>query len=205
MKVDPSSVRTKTAREAANLLYTGIEKEFKQAKLKAARTFNEKFLPTNLEVALELDRIAEEQEGIARKERLVRMRREALKLMQILKTFTPVLTGSVWRGTIHHDSDIDIVVYHDEPEDVLKVLKLNGVRIIHSEWVRVTEKGKRKGSFHIYTESSSKEKTEIKLNNPEDAEKREKCDIYGDTIRGLHALELEKMLKENPTQRFLPS
>lgn len=205
LEANPSSVRTKIAREAANLLYTGIEKEFKQAKLKAARTFNEKFLPTNLEVALELDRIAEEQEGTARKERLVRMRTEALKLMQMLKTLKPVLTGSVWRGTIHRDSDIDIVVYHDEPEDVLKVLKLNGIRTMHSEWVKVTEKGKRKGSFHIYAESSSKEKVEIRLSNPEDAGNREKCDIYGDIIKGLHAPELEKVLKENPTRQFLPS
>lgn len=205
MEVHHSSIRTKLAREAASLLYTGIEKEFKQAKLKAARTFNVKFLPTNLEVALELDRIAEEQEGIARKERLVRMRTEALKLMQMLKALKPILTGSVWRGTIHRGSDIDIAVYHDEPEDVLRVLKLNGIRITHSEWVKVTEKGKREGSFHIYVESSSKERVEIRLSNPEDEGKREKCDIYGDIIKGLHTLELERVLKENPTRQFLPS
>lgn len=205
MEVHHSSIRTKLAREAASLLYTGIEKEFKQAKLKAARTFNVKFLPTNLEVALELDGIAEEQEGIARKERLVRMRREALKLMQMLKALKPVLTGSVWRGTIHRGSDIDIAVYHDEPEDVLRVLKLNGIRITHSEWVKVTEKGKREGSFHIYVESSSKERVEIRLSNPEDEGKREKCDIYGDIIKGLRTPELERVLKENPTRQFLPS
>jgi hypothetical protein len=69
----------------------------------------------------------------------------------------------------------------------------------------VTEKGKREGSFHIYVESSSKERVEIRLSNPEDEGKREKCDIYGDIIKGLHTLELERVLKENPTRQFLPS
>jgi predicted nucleotidyltransferase len=55
--------RTKVAREAANLIYSGIEKEYKQAKLKAAEAVGSHFLPTNLEVAIELDRMAEEREG----------------------------------------------------------------------------------------------------------------------------------------------
>src|SRR4030042_1294952 len=71
--------KTKVAREAAVLLYFGTEKEYKQAKLKAAKTLRTNFLPTNLEVALELDHIAEENEGVARKQRLVQMREGALK------------------------------------------------------------------------------------------------------------------------------
>jgi hypothetical protein len=71
---DVDDIHCRVAREAATLLYFGAEKEYKQAKLKAAKTFGVHFLPTNLEVALELDRIAEEKEGSARKERLVLMR-----------------------------------------------------------------------------------------------------------------------------------
>jgi hypothetical protein len=36
--VDSVSSRKRVAREAANLLYYGAEKEYKQAKLKAAKT-----------------------------------------------------------------------------------------------------------------------------------------------------------------------
>ncbi len=47
--VDSISSRKGVAREAANLLYCGAEKEYEQAKLKAARTFRLHFMPTNLE------------------------------------------------------------------------------------------------------------------------------------------------------------
>lgn len=204
MEVDSQSLRRKIAREAANLLYSGVEKEFKQAKLKAARTLNGSFLPTNLEVALEVDIIAEEKEGPARKERLVRMRKEALETMKALREYRPLLVGSVWRGTIHYDSDIDVVAYHDEPEDVLRILKQGTIKIRQAEWVAVTKKGKRRGSFHIYGESPDKEKVEIKINSLDEAGKTERCETYGDEIRGLNIYELERLLKENPTRRFVP-
>ena len=205
MNVDSLKLRKRIAREAASLLYFGVEKEYKQAKLKAAKTVKSKFLPTNLEVALELDKIAEENEGSARKERLIQMRKEALKLMKILKAYKPLLIGSVWRGTICHDSDVDIVVYHDEPEDILKILKQNDLKIMQAEWVAVTKKGKRKGSFHVYAELPIKEKAEIKIVQSLEAFMKEKCEIYGDEITGLSVQKLEKLLKENPTQRFVPS
>ena len=121
------SLRTRITREAANLLYSGVEKEYKQAKLKAAKTLGARLLPSNSEVAIELDRIAGENEGSARQKRLIQMRREALTLMCLLKAYTPVLVGSVWRGTIHHDSDIDIVVYHDQFDDILNALRKNSI------------------------------------------------------------------------------
>lgn len=199
------SLREKVAKEAANLIYAGIEKEFKQAKLKAAKTFGAHFLPTNLEVALEIDRLAEEREGSARQERLVKMRQDALILMHILKEHSPLLIGSVWRGTIHYASDIDIAVCHNEPADVMDTLRRSGVKLVQAERVTVTKKGKRKGSFHIYVELLDKEKAEIKVVQSSEASRKEKCGIYGDQIRGLNIKELERMLGENPLQRFVPS
>ena len=205
MDTNSVSLREKVAKEAANLIYTGIEKEFKQAKLKAAKTFGAYFLPTNLEVALEIDRLAEEREGSARQERLVKMRQDALKLMRILKEHSPLLIGSVWRGTIHYASDIDIAVCHNEPADVMDTLRRSGVKLVQAERVTVTKKGKRKGSFHIYVELLDKEEAEIKVVQSSEASRKEKCDIYGDQIRGLNIKELERMLRENPLQRFVPS
>jgi predicted nucleotidyltransferase len=204
LSISSPSLRKKVAREAANLLYFRAEKEYKQAKQKAAKTFGVHFLPTNLEVAMELENIADENEGKARQEHLIQMRKEALNLMRILKAYKPLLIGSVWRGTIRNGSDIDIVVYCDEPDDIVKTLKQNNLRIMQTEWVTVTKKGKRKASFHIYAESPAKEKVEIKIVSSEEATKKEKCEIYGDEITGLHIKELEKLLKENPSQRFAP-
>ena len=191
--------------EAANLLYTGAEKEYKQAKLKAAKTFGLHYLPSNIEVAMEIDRIADENEGPARQERLVRMRKEALRLMKIVHAYDPVLVGSVWRGTIHHESDVDIIVHHEESEDVVKTLERNNLKITRKERVSVTKRGKKKASFHIHVQSPINEQVEIVVHSPEEACLREKCDIYGDDVTGLRTEELEKMLKESPTQRFVPS
>jgi len=198
------SLRKKVAKEAAHLLYFGVEKEYKQAKLKAAETFRVHFLPTNLEVAIELDRIAEEKEGATRKNRLIQMRKEALKLMKILKTYYPVLIGSVWRGTIHRQSDIDITVYHDEPNDILKVINQSNIIVTRAEWVTITKEGSKKQSFHIYLELPTENKAEIIVRSSEEANRKERCEIYGDTITGLRIQELEKTLQENPTQRFVP-
>jgi predicted nucleotidyltransferase len=199
-----SSIRGKIAREAANLLYSGAEKEYKQAKLKAAKILRLNLLPTNLEVALELDKIAEEHEGPARQDRLVQMRKQALKLMKILKAYKPVLVGSVWRGTIHHESDIDIAVYHDDPEIILISLKHGNFNVTLIEPVAITKKGKRKSSLHVHIDLPMKEKAELKICNSEEAGRKEKCEIYGDEIIGLDTSELERLLRENPAQRFLP-
>ncbi len=198
------SSRKKVAIEAATLLYDGVEKEYKQAKLKAAKTFGLHYMPTNLEVALEIDRIAEEKEGPAREERLIIMRKEALRMMRFLELYDPVLVGSAWRGTIHHDSDMDIIVHHGEPRQVLEAVEQTGLKIERTEWVSVTERGKKKSSFHIHALSPIKEEVEIIVHDPEEACVKVTCEIYGDEISGLRPEELETVLKENPTKRFLP-
>ena len=197
------SLRTRIAREAACLLYSGVEKEYKQAKLSAARALGSRFLPSNLEVAIELDGIAGGSEGQARQERLIRMRQEALAFMRLLKAYSPVLVGSVWRGTINHNSDIDIIVYHDQFDDVLNTLKKKRIRITDAEQIIVTKKGRRKGSFHIHAESPTREMIEIKVTSSEEVETKVKCEIYGDEIVGLRIGELNRLLKENPTRRFV--
>lgn len=199
-----TNLRQKIAREAATLLYSGIEKEYKQAKLKAAKTFGTHFLPTNLEVAKEFDEIARENEGATRRKRLVKMRKEALKLMKVLKAFAPVLTGSVWRGTTHQKSDIDIVVYHDEPNDILATLKQNKLRVLRTERMTVTKQGQKKTSLHLHLDSPNNEKAEVIVRSLEEINNKGKCETFGDTITGLNIQELEKTLNKNPTKRFVP-
>jgi predicted nucleotidyltransferase len=203
LNADPDS-KCNVAREAATLLYFGAEKEYKQAKLKAAKTLGSHFLPSNLEVAIELDKIAEENEGSARKERLIQMRQEALKTMLILREHCPLLIGSVWRGTIRRGSDIDIAVYHDVPDEILRLLEKAGFRISKTEWTTVTKKGKHEASFHIYVETSGKQTAELVVRSLEEAGRKRKCEIFGDEIKGLNIRELERVLKESPAQKFTP-
>ncbi|HEX7482408.1 MAG TPA: nucleotidyltransferase domain-containing protein [Candidatus Bathyarchaeia archaeon] len=198
-------LKQRVAREAATLLYFGAEKEYKQAKDKAAKTFGVHFLPSNLEVALELDKIAEENEGPKRKERLIQMRKEALAIMRLLGGFCPVLIGSVWRGTIKQGSDIDIAVYADNSEKILTVLKAGGVKILKTGWTTVNKLGATLESFHIYAETQAKHGLEIVARSREEAGKKRKCETFGDELKGLNINELEKVLDSNPTQQFIPS
>jgi predicted nucleotidyltransferase len=199
-----SDLRCKIAKEAATLLYFGAEKEYKQAKVKAAKTLGAHFLPTNLEVAVELDKIAEAQEGPARKERLIQMRSEALNIMKPLRAYGPILIGSVWRGTIRRGSDIDISACHDMPDEIVSILEKSGVKVSKTEWTTVTKRGKTEASFHIYVEPSGKQKVEIVVRSPEEASRKRKCEIFGDDLIGLSVHELERVLKENPAQKFVP-
>ena len=202
---DDFDLKHRVAREAATLLYFGAEKEYKQAKDKAALTFGVHFLPSNLEVALELEKIAEENEGAKRKERLVQMRVEALSVMRLLRGFCPVLIGSVWRGTIKRGSDIDIAVYADEPEEITESLKSGGIKVLKAAWTTVNKRGSTLESYHIYAETPAKHGLEIVARSREEAGKKRKCETFGDELKGLNIKELEKILESNPTQQFIPT
>jgi predicted nucleotidyltransferase len=202
---DDFDLKRRVAREAATLLYFGAEKEYKQAKDKAAQTLGTHFLPSNLDVALELDKIAEENEGVKRRARLIEMRQEALDVMRLLSAFCPVLIGSVWRGTIKIGSDIDIAVYTDDSEKIIDALKADGVKITKTVWNTVNKKGATLESFHIYAQTQAKHGLEIVVRASEEAGKKRRCETFGDELKGLNIKELEKVLQSNPTQRFIPS
>jgi predicted nucleotidyltransferase len=202
---DDYDLKCRVAKEAATLLYFGAEKEYKQAKTKAAQTLGTHFLPSNLDVALELDKIAEENEGATRKERLIQMRSEALKIMKLLDAFCPVLIGSVWRGTIRRGSDIDIAVYSDEPEEIASILRAKGMKVSRTTWTSVNKQGATLSSFHIYGETVARHALEIVARSREEAGRRRKCEIFGDELKGLNIKELEKTLAGNPTQQFIPT
>ena len=196
--------RRKVAREAAVLLYTSQEKEYKQAKERAALNLCIRILPTNIEVARELDFIAEENEGHLRQERLIRMRKEALETMFALELFNPKLVGSVWRGTVNINSDIDIAVYSSNRDQVLRKIKEKGFNIVKTEVIFGPSQKNAKESFHITVMFPSGDKAEIVVRDTEDKNQRNKCEIYGDEIKGLNTRQLSKILKEDPLRRFVP-
>ena len=200
-----TDLKHRVAREAANLLYFGVEKEYRQAKTRAAQILGTHFLPSNLEVALELDRIAEENEGENRKERLIQMRKEALQVMKLLDAYCPLLIGSVWRGTIRQRSDIDIAVYADEPQEIVDILRAQGIKTLKTAWTSVNKHGRTLASLHVWAETSANYGLEIVVRGSEEEGEKRKCEIFGDEIKGLKTKDLERLLKDNPTQRFIPA
>lgn len=199
-----ASLKQRVAREAALLLYTSQEKEYKQAKQRAAQNLGTRVLPSNTEVAKELDNLADETEGSARQERLLQMRREALQIMKTLRHVHPRLIGSVWRGTAHKDSDIDIVTFSSEPTTVLEKLEHEGFEAEKTEWQSAPKLDKREKSFHIYLKLPSGSEVEVVVRSLERMNQKIKCEIYGDTVTGLTTSQLERLLEENPLQKFVP-
>ncbi|MEJ2243416.1 MAG: DUF4269 domain-containing protein [Candidatus Bathyarchaeota archaeon] len=197
-------LRNRVAQEAALLLYTCQEKEYKQAKQQAASTLGVRVLPSNVEVAEELDIIAQEREGSERKRSLLRRRKLAKEIMTELVEFNPVLVGSVWRGTDRKTSDIDICVFSENTQQVLKQLEKQGYSIRGTQRCSVTKQGLKISSFHIKVVLDSRDIVEIVVRSPEQLEKIEKCETYGDVKTGLNLKQLKKVLETNPLQRFVP-
>jgi predicted nucleotidyltransferase len=181
------------------------EKEYKQAKLRAAKTLGVRVLPSNAEVAEALDKIAMEREGEEREKGLISMRKEALEIMTLLRDTHPILTGSVWRGTARKGSDIDIVTFSDNPTAVLQRLKENGYKIMKTEWQAVTKQGNKIQTFHIHIALISGNEAEIVVRSTERMHMKEKCEIYGDVQTGLNIQQLQRTLENAPTQRFTPT
>lgn len=198
-------LRQRVAREAATLLYFGSEGEYKQAKVKAAEILGIRILPSNIEIARELDKIADETEGQSRIDRLIEMRAIALRIMKLLVRYSPCLVGSVWRGTINNRSDIDIDLYSDESDGVILALKSSEFCISRVERISTTEHGLVQFSFHVYSKSPEGYDIELVIRSPENSDLRRKCDIFGDEIKGLKTQELEQLISENPSKRFVPS
>jgi len=199
------SLRRKTAREAALLLYTQQEKEYKQAKQRAAQTLRARILPSNKEIAIELDEIADEYEGQTRRDRLVQMRKEALSIMVQLGEFHPRLVGSVWRGTAHKNSDIDIEVFSNDTKTILERLEKSNYRIGKTQWQSVTKADGNETALHILMTLATCNEAELIIRNPEKMNQIEKDEIYSDTITGLNIHQLRKTLLINPYQKFVPS
>jgi predicted nucleotidyltransferase len=198
-------LRNRVAQEAALLLYTSQEKEYKQAKKRAAATLGARILPSNFEVAEELDQIAEEIEGTQRKEQLLRMRKEAKKIMESMKEFSPRLVGSVWRGTARQGSDIDIIAFSQDHFQVLRQIQEHNFEVVHSERLSVTKEGKKESSFHIHISFPSGDEAEVVVRSLSRLEKQERCETYGDVKTGLSINQLAKVLEENSLQKFVPT
>ena len=133
------------------------------------------------------------------------MRKEALQAMKLMDGYCPLLIGSVWRGTIRRGSDIDIAAYADDPQEIAEILRAKGTRILKTAWTTVNKHGRTLASLHIHAETSTGNGLEVVVRSSEEQGEKRKCEIFGDEIKGLKTKELEKLLRDNPTRKFIPS
>ena len=198
-----SSKRAGVAREAARLLYYGFVEEYIDAKTKAAEALGTFTLPSNFEVALELDLIADQVEGSERELLIQRLRKEALELMTFLSEFHPRLIGSVWRGTARKGSDIDIQLFSSSTSVVLEKL-VGRYEVEKEEWVSKTSNGETNRFYHLIVPIKNGDEAEISVTDLEKIGERRKDAVYEDYITGLNVLELRLILRNNPLRRFVP-
>ena len=195
--------RQSVAKEAARLIYIGAYEEYKQAKEAAARSLGVSPLPSNYEVALELDDIAEREEGLERTKRLARMREVAMEVMRAVRNYSPVLIGSVWRGTARKGSDVDISVYAADSEQVNAALVRERIKVGQSEEAVASTLGQARRSVHLTLDFGDIE-VELVVRPLNEREETDRCEIYGDLKRGLTLPELEKLMKTDPLRKFVP-
>jgi predicted nucleotidyltransferase len=196
--------RRRVARAAARLLYTGAAEEYKKAKELAGRDLGIDSKPSNYEVAVELDILAEEIEGDDRSKLILRLREDALEVMKVLADFNPRLVGSVWRGTARRGSDIDVTVYASIPEEVIGRLGEAGFDIEDVKEVTFTKQGRPKRSIHITVRLVDGEEVEVVVRSQGEGEEVTRCEIFGDAKRGLTLSELESLMGRDPLRKFIP-
>jgi predicted nucleotidyltransferase len=196
--------KTQVAKEAARLLYYGLAGEYYTAKREAAKSLGVKVLPSNREIAEELDQLSDLLEGKQKDEHLMNMRKEALKIMKVLKKFSPVLVGSVWRGTAHKGSDIDIRVYSDHEKAVIETINQSKLMLIRQERTTKTVGTERKAYLHVFVKTPQGYEAEIVIRPLEDINVKEKCEIFGDDLKGLKLRELEEIIQNDILRKFIP-
>jgi len=196
--------RRDVAREAARLLYTGASEEYIHAKERAARNLGVETMPSNHEVAVELDLLADAIEGKTRGELIIQMRGLALGLMRGLSDVKPVLRGSVWRGTARKGSDIDIDVYSNEPSEVKKLLEDSGYIVSGSEENVAVSGRVMSRSTHIQVSLEDEIEGEVVVRPVEEHGLEARCEVYGDVKKGLRLPELEKLMNKDPLRKFVP-
>ena len=196
--------RQRVAQEAARLIYRGAAEEYKHAKERAARDLGTNIIPSNFEVAVELDLLAEMEEGRDREKLLKRMRDAALMVMHALQGYSPILTGSVWRGTARRGSDVDINVYADGHEAITSLLVSKGYKIERSENVVASVRDRVIRSRHITIKMDDEIDVELIVRPTAEKGMVERCDIYRDPKHGLSLEALEKLMKSDPFRKFVP-
>jgi len=122
-------LRLMIAQEAARIMYEEKILEYRDAKRKAAKRFGPveslslgSYLPSNAEIHRELHLLIGMFEEKVLPERLMFLRILALRYMELFAPFLPYLVGSVLTGVVTRQSDIDLHLFAESPEEVEQYL-----------------------------------------------------------------------------------
>lgn len=129
-------LRRRVAAEAARIMATEGQRNFRLAKQKAAERVgvsSRLALPGNREVEEALIAYQGLYGGEAHNLHLSQLRRTALKVMRALEAYRPRLVGPVLEGTADRHSRISIHLFNDPPDDVALHLSERGLDFSYEE------------------------------------------------------------------------
>ncbi|MDX1625049.1 MAG: hypothetical protein R3323_00935 [Wenzhouxiangellaceae bacterium] len=124
-------IRQQVAAEAARILATEGQRNYRAAKEKAALRLGispRSGLPSNQEVEDELKRYQALYGGTARLDAVGEMRSAALRAMKFFRRFRPKLVGPVLEGTSDEHSRISLHLFCDTPDEAVAFLMEHGIR-----------------------------------------------------------------------------
>jgi predicted nucleotidyltransferase len=195
-------IRLSIAREAARIMYEEGVKEYRDAKRKAARAFGPEkalslgsHLPSNAEIHEELSRLVRMHEGEAQPERLLRMRLLALSRLELFEPFRPFLVGSVLTGTVREQSDIDLHLFAESPEEVESFLHEREIPF-EQETVSIRYGSEFHDYCHLYLEEEGIV-IDCTVYDPSDRHRKPKSSITGRPMERADAARLRKLIAES--------
>ncbi|MFQ6041262.1 MAG: hypothetical protein ACE5PV_10440 [Candidatus Poribacteria bacterium] len=178
---------------AAELMYFDGVKEYLTAKRMAAKQLGIDIFPSNTEIRDAVDQLAELYEP-NRGENLHRMRRVALEMMELLQAFHPRLIGSVLDGAIKSTSDIDLHLFADEYEEVIRVLDERGLEY-DFEMITTRKNNEMRDFPHVYVYKDGYT-IELSIYEPREMRVRQRSSITGKPIEYATIAKLRKMLAQ---------
>lgn len=192
-------VRLGIAREAARIMYEEGVKEYRDAKRKAAKAFGPEkalslgsHLPSNAEIHEELTRLVRIYEGDAQPARLLRMRLQALAWLELFGPFRPYLVGSVLTGTVREQSDIDIHLFAESPEEVELFLEERNIPF-EPETVTIRYGNEFHDYYHLYLEDEGVV-IDCTVYDPAERYRKPKSSITGRPMERADAARLRKLV-----------
>ncbi len=198
-------IREEIAQDAARLMYEEGVKEYRDAKRKAAHRFGRhkalslgSHLPSNAEVHAELVQLIKRYEGEVLPERLLQLRLLALKYLVFFAPYRPLLVGSVLKGAVRANSDIDLHLFADDPEEVETFL--NQQAIPYTQETVTVQHGNRFIDYpHIYLEEGETV-VECTIYPPEERRHPPKSSITGKTMERASAKHLAELINKDRSE-----
>ena len=123
-------MRMRLAQEAARIMDEEGIRDFHSAKRKAAAHLNAtdtRNMPSNTEIEQALIEYQRLFKGATQPDRLRHLRKTALEALRFFTRFHPRLVGSVLSGTATANSDVNLHLFADVPEDVALFLMQEGI------------------------------------------------------------------------------